>query len=244
MRADRQQRLQQVMADLQHQWGPNALYQLVRTEAPLGLSTGFPDLDKLTGSGGIARGRITEIRGVPTSGMLTLALGTVVSAQAGGDYAAYLDLSRTFNPVFAEQRGVALDRLIVVWPPTPGQALDIAYGLTAQRVVGLLVVDAVNDLLDAKLSLSASLRQITSALAASPTALLFLTTLYPDRPEPVDQALAYYASLRLELRRTGWKRRRGHIVGYTTCATVQKNKLASPGQHTSLHFTLSDEPRP
>jgi recombination protein RecA len=242
--ADRKKRLDQVVADLQRQWGTNALYQLVHVDTHPGLSTGFAHLDEITGSSGIPRGRISELRGVPTSGMITLAFKTIVSAQAGGDYVAYLDLGRTFNPVFAEQCGVRLDLLVITWPPSPSQALDIAYGLVASRAVGLVVVDAVNDLLDARLSLSPILRQITGALTASPTTLLFLTTLYPDQPEPVDQALAFYASLRLELRRTAWIRRRGQIVGYTTRATVRKNKLAPSDQHTVLSFHLSGELRP
>jgi len=170
------------------------------------ISTSFPRLDRaLDGSGGIPRGRITKILGVPTSGMITLTLKIIATAQAQGNLVAYIDLGGTFDPDYAVRCEVSLSHLLLIRPQTGLEGLEIAHTLIASRSIGVLVFDSVAHLFDdphGAQTLSTTLRQFPAALAVSPSALIFLTPLHFGSAMSVDNypsgfALPHYAAVRI-----------------------------------------------
>jgi len=243
-------RLEMTVAAVQRRWGPKALRRLeasaTTAEIPH-IPTGFPDLDKALGIGGVPRGRVTEILGTPTSGMATLALRIIVSAQADGDTAAYLDLGCTFDPDYAARCGVNPARLLLVRPHTGGEALEIAHSLIASGAAGVLVFDSVSQLLaepHGAQAMSAALRRLIGTLAGSPCALIFLTPLYfGDATSlhnyPSGFALPHYAAVRLLIEKERWIRKRRDVRGYQARVTVHKNRLAVVGQQVTIAITFN-----
>ena len=142
--------------------------------------TGFTELDAVLAIGGVPRGGLTELLGMPTAGMPTIALTLIAQAQAAGDLAGYIDLSRTFDAEYAALVGVDLAALLLVRPSSAGDALEIMQALIGSGGVGVLVVDSLALLQsvprDAML-LARALRVLSGTLARSPCALLALTTL-------------------------------------------------------------------
>jgi len=247
-------RLEMAVAAIQKKWGPRALRRVgsedMAAEIPH-IPTGFPALDEALGIGGVPRGRITEILGVPTSGMTTLALKLVAGAQAEGDVAAYLDLSYSLDPDYAVRCGVALSELLLVRPHGGEEALEIAPSLAASGGVGVLVFDSTSDLLaeGGTWPMSSALRRLVSAVRGSPCAMVFLTGLYFGGAEspanyPTGFDLPRCAALRLLLERERWLRRRRDVRGYTTRVTVIKNKFAPIGASATIAITLENDQIP
>ena len=242
--------LEMTVAAVQLRWGPRALRRLgkdaARPEVPH-IPTGFTSLDNALGIGGIPRGRITEILGVPTSGMTTLALKILANAQSVGDTAVYVDLAHTFDPDYAGRCGVNVKRLLLARPHDSRQALDIVYTLVTRGGVGVLLFDAVTDLFMVARGAWRPinvLQRLVATLAQSPTVLLFLTPLlfgdatsgehYPD-----GFALPHVAAVRLLLERQQWIRRRQDVRGYRAQVTVLKNRLGASGKRVTIAITFN-----
>ncbi len=248
----KRKRLDFVVTALQRRFGPKALQRgqqaLRPAVTPTSIPTGFAKLDQaIDGSGGIPRGRITEILAAPTTGMTTLALKIIAQAQAAGDLAVYLDLAHNFDPDYAVRCEVNLAQLRLVRPPTGAAALEIAYRLLAQRGAGVLIVDATTDLLadpQGAPLLSSALRQLPLVLADSSCALIFLTPLTFGNPMSADNypsgfALPHYAALRLHLKKEKWIEKLNDVRGYEAQVVVLKNQLGRAGHSARIAITFN-----
>jgi recombination protein RecA len=243
-------RLEATVRQLQRRWGPKAIRKLeaAKVEAPIPhIPTGFSKLDKALGIGGIPRSRITELLGPLTSGKTTIALKIVAHAQDGGDQAAYVDLSQTFDADYAFRCGVNLAQLVIVQPHSAREALAIAHSLVSSQGLGVLVFDSVASMLGESPSpqlLSEALRQLVGGLADSACALVFLTSLCFGGPSskhnyPSGFALSHYASVRLLVERERWIKRYGDVRGYGAEIEVLKNKLAPAGKRVRVSITFN-----
>jgi len=242
--------LEMTVLQIQRRWGPKALRRLGASRASAEIPhipTGFRRLDKALGIGGIPRGRITEILGPLTSGKTTMALKIIAHAQSRRYMAAYIDLSRTFDPDYAFRCGVDLKGLLLVRPNSGREALEIANSLALSGGLGVMVFDSVSGLLGETPSpqlMSGALRRITASLADSTCALVFLTSLCFGGPSskgnyPGGFALSHYASVRLLVGKERWIKRYGDIRGYRAEVTVIKNKLAPAGKRVSISITFN-----
>ncbi len=215
------------------------------------ISTGSLGLDIALGVGGLPRGRVIEIYGPESSGKTTLALHVIAEAQKGGGTAAFVDAEHALDPVYAKKLGVNIDELIVSQPDTGEQALEIVDTLVRSNAIDVLVVDSVAALvpraeiegemgdshvgLQARL-MSQSLRKLTGSISRSRCMVIFFNQLRMKigvmygNPETTTggNALKFYASVRLDIRRTGQIKDREEIVGNTTRVKVVKNKVAPP----------------
>ena len=215
------------------------------------ISTGSLGLDIALGIGGLPRGRVVEVYGPESSGKTTLALHAVAEAQKAGGVAAFIDAEHALDPIYARKLGVDVDNLIVSQPDTGEQALEITDTLVRSNAVDILVVDSVAALvpraeiegemgdshvgLQARL-MSQSLRKLTGSISKSKCLVIFINQLRMKigvmygNPETTTggNALKFYASVRLDIRRTGQIKDRDEIVGNTTRVKVVKNKLAPP----------------
>jgi recombination protein RecA len=242
----------ELIAIVQRRWGARAL-RLLRDslEAPAVLSTGFAELDRALAIGGMPRGRVTELLGTPTSGMTTIALTLMARAQAQGDLAGYIDLSKTFDAEYAALVGVDLAALLLVRPTSAADALEIMQALIGSGGVGVLVVDALALLQiaprDAML-LEQALRVLPAALAASPCALVALTPL-PYSPEMTrslaftSSLLAHAASIRLHIVREAWLPAEHGPPGCHVRIRVLKHRLAAGEGEAQVLIRFADEGR-
>ncbi|PPR41745.1 MAG: Protein RecA [Alphaproteobacteria bacterium MarineAlpha5_Bin12] len=215
------------------------------------VSTGSLSLDIALGIGGVPKGRIVEIYGPESSGKTTLALHIVSEAQRGGGNCAFIDAEHALDPVYAKKLGVKLEELLISQPDTGEQGLEIADTLVKSGGVDVLVVDSVAALvpraelegemgdslpgLQARL-MSQALRKLTSSIAKSNTLVIFINQLRMKigimfgSPETTTggNALKFYSSVRLDIRRIGAIKDKDEIVGNQTRVKVVKNKLAPP----------------
>jgi len=248
----KRKRLAATVAAIQRRWGTKALSRGERTLRPPveipHISTSFPSLDQaLAGIGGIPRGRLTELLGAPTSGMATLALKIMASAQPDGQTAVYVDLGRTFDPDYAARCGVNLAQFLLVRPANGLEALEIGHSLIASRGAGVLVFDAVTHLLadpQGAQALSMALRQLLPVLAKSPAVLIFLTPLQfgsamSAANYPSGFALPHYATLRLQLKKEKWIHKGRDVRGYQARVLVLKNKLGQAGRQATIAITFN-----
>ena len=221
------------IAGIHERFGPDVLYKLEKPDSAdiPHLSTGFPGLDKALGIGGIPRGHITELVGMPTSGMRTLALKVIASAHAVGDMAAYIDLSRTFDADYAVRCGVDISNLLLVRPVTLNEAVDMAYSFIANRSLGVLVWD-----LPTGQSNILSLAKLLSPLAQSACACICLSCAW-DAPQ--NTKLAQQAVLRLRITRQAWLKRRRAVRGYRTQVAILKNKFSPLRREVSVTIGFS-----
>jgi recombination protein RecA len=236
---DKADRLNKTLAALQARWGPQALRRLARVETPT-LSSGFRALDQLLGRGGLPRGHVVEIIGRPTSGMATLALRMVAAAQKQqpARQMGYVDLPRTFDPDYAARCGVALERLVLIHPPSLPASLPLLHDLIASDSLLVVIWDAPRRLLaDQTLAgrLDSTLARLTGSLRRSGSVLLFLTSLPAGGPATLDQypaasPLPHHAAVRLLLQRERWLYRQHDIVGYGAQVLMVKNKLGRTGR--------------
>jgi len=215
------------------------------------VSTGSLGLDIALGVGGLPKGRIVEIYGPESSGKTTLALHTVAEAQKKGGICAFIDAEHALDPVYARKLGVNIDELLISQPDTGEQALEICDTLVRSGAVDVLVVDSVAALvpkaelegemgeslpgLQARL-MSQALRKLTASINKSNTMVIFINQIRMKigvmygSPETTTggNALKFYASVRLDIRRIGAIKERDEVIGNTTRVKVVKNKLAPP----------------
>ncbi len=213
--------------------------------------TGSLGLDIALGIGGLPRGRVIEIYGPESSGKTTLALHAIAEAQKNGGTAAFVDAEHALDPSYAKKLGVNIDELIVSQPDTGEQALEIVDTLVRSNAIDVLVVDSVAALvpraeiegemgdshvgLQARL-MSQSLRKLTGSISRSRCIVIFINQLRMKigvmygNPETTTggNALKFYASVRLDIRRTGAIKDRDEVVGNTTRVKVVKNKVSPP----------------
>ena len=250
---DRQKALEAALAQIDRAFGKGSAMKLGSREAMEieAISTGSLGLDIALGIGGLPRGRIIEIYGPESSGKTTLALHAIAEAQKNGGTAAFVDAEHALDPVYAKKLGVDIDELIVSQPDTGEQALEIVDTLVRSNAIDVLVVDSVAALvpraeiegemgdshvgLQARL-MSQALRKLTGSISKSRCMVIFINqvrmkigVMYGN-PETTTggNALKFYASVRLDIRRTGQIKDKEDIIGNTTKVKVVKNKVAPP----------------
>jgi len=250
---ERQKALEAALAQIDRAFGKGSAMRLGSKETMQveTISTGSLGLDIALGVGGLPRGRVIEIYGPESSGKTTLALHVIAEAQKGGGTAAFVDAEHALDPVYAKKLGVNIDELIVSQPDTGEQALEIVDTLVRSNAIDVLVVDSVAALvpraeiegemgdshvgLQARL-MSQSLRKLTGSISRSRCMVIFINQLRMKigvmygNPETTTggNALKFYASVRLDIRRTGQIKDREEIIGNTTRVKVVKNKVAPP----------------
>ena len=250
---DRQKALEAALAQIDRAFGKGSAMKLgSREKMEIDTTpTGSLGLDIALGVGGLPRGRVIEIYGPESSGKTTLALHAIAEAQKTGGAAAFVDAEHALDPVYAKKLGVDIDELIVSQPDTGEQALEIVDTLVRSNAVDVLVIDSVAALvpraeiegemgdqlpgLQARL-MSQALRKLTGSISRSRCTVIFINqvrmkigVMYGN-PETTTggNALKFYASVRLDIRRTGQIKDRDDIVGNTTRVKVVKNKVAPP----------------
>jgi recombination protein RecA len=248
--SDKKRKLETTIAALQDRWGSKAIGRLPadRTSAFPHVSTGFPTLDETLVIGGLPRGRISEISGIPSSGMATLTLKIIANAQARKSMAVYIDLERGFDPDYAARCGLVLEQLVLVRPHDFPQALAILQDFVLGEGVTMLVFDAPAELLRESQQaqvLAATLGRLIAPLGRTQCVLLFLMSLPANSlpgpvGKPVNSALAHFATIRLFIRRERWVYRDQDIGGYQAQVLVVKNKLGPAGKQTSIDVNFYD----
>jgi len=215
------------------------------------ISTGSLGLDIALGVGGLPRGRVVEIYGPESSGKTTLTLHVIAEAQKKGGVCAFVDAEHALDPVYARKLGVKLDDLLISQPDTGEQALEITDTLVRSGAIDVLVIDSVAALtpraeiegemgesqpgLQARL-MSQALRKLTASISRSNTMVIFINQIRMKigvmygSPETTSggNALKFYASVRLDIRRIGAIKEREQVVGNQTRVKVVKNKVAPP----------------
>ncbi len=250
---DRQKALEAALAQIDRAFGKGSAMKLGSREAMEieSVSTGSLGLDIALGIGGLPKGRVIEIFGPESSGKTTLTLHAIAEVQKLGGTAAFIDAEHALDPAYAKKLGVNIDELIVSQPDTGEQALEIADTLVRSNAVDVLVIDSVAALvpraeiegemgdshvgLQARL-MSQALRKITGSISRSNCMVIFINQIRMKigvmygSPETTTggNALKFYASVRLDIRRIGQIKDREEIVGNTTRVKVVKNKVAPP----------------
>jgi recombination protein RecA len=250
---ERERALEAALAQIDRAFGKGSAMKLGSREAIQieAISTGSLGLDIALGIGGLPKGRVVEIFGPESSGKTTLTLHAIAEAQKAGGTAAFIDAEHALDPVYAKKLGVDVDNLIVSQPDTGEQALEIADTLVRSNAVDILVIDSVAALvpraeiegemgdthvgLQARL-MSQALRKITGSISRSNCLVIFINQIRMKigvmygSPETTTggNALKFYASVRLDIRRTGQVKDREDIVGNATRVKVVKNKVAPP----------------
>ena len=245
--------LDAAMAQIERAFGKGSIMRMGArpTEAIEVIPSGSLGLDMALGIGGLPRGRIVEIYGPESSGKTTLALHAIAEAQKRGGTCAFLDAEHALDPGYARKLGVDVDNLLISQPDAGEQALEIADTLVRSGAIDVLVIDSVAALvpraelegemgdshvgLHARL-MSQALRKITGSVSRSNTLLIFLNQIRLKigvmfgNPETTTggNALKFYASVRMEIRRIGQIKEREEVVGNQTRVKVVKNKVAPP----------------
>ena len=245
--------LKSIMKDIEKQWGDGAIMCLGDNprEHVDTISTGSLTLDIALGIGGLPVGRIVEIYGPESSGKTTLTLHAIADCQRKGGTAAFIDAEHALDPVYAKNLGVDIDKLLVSQPDTGEQALEIADTLVRSGAIDLVVIDSVAALtpkaeidgemgdshvgLQARL-MSQALRKLTGHIKRSNTMVIFINQLRMKigvmfgNPETTTggNALKFYSSVRLDIRRVGAIKKGDELIGNETKVKVVKNKMAPP----------------
>ena len=251
---DKTKALDAALSQIERAFGKGSIMRLGANEQVVEIATvptGSLGLDIALGVGGLPRGRIVEIYGPESSGKTTLALHTVAEAQKKGGICAFVDAEHALDPVYARKLGVDLENLLISQPDTGEQALEICDTLVRSGAIDVLVVDSVAALtpraeiegemgdslpgLQARL-MSQALRKLTASISRSNTMVIFINQIRMKigvmfgSPETTTggNALKFYASVRLDIRRIGQVKDRDEVVGNQTRVKVVKNKLAPP----------------
>ena len=250
---DKDKALEQVMADIEKQFGKGAIMKL-GSDSHLNIETissGSLALDIALGVGGYPKGRIIEIYGPESSGKTTFALSAIAEVQKQGGRAAFIDAEHALDPVYAKNLGVKIDELLLSQPDTGVQALEICEALVRSEAVSIVVIDSVAALVpqaeidgemgDAHVGLQArlmsqALRKLSGTINKTKTTAIFINQLREKvgimfgNPEttPGGRALKFYASVRLDIRRGEAIKQGDKIIGNRTNIKVVKNKVAPP----------------
>ena len=205
------------------------------------IHTGFPALDAILGPGGLPRSASVAIRGDGSSGRTTLSLRVAAEAQAAGSVVAWLDLSRSFDPVEAVARGIRLEWLVVITPASLDEGLSIAGSLLAGRSVDMLVLDLPGGRLartDRPARIADRLHRLAALARRAETLLLILDA--PGLAGGLATAVAQSTGIRLELARRSWVRLGRDVVGQRTEALVAHNRHGPPGRRVTLRILYAD----
>ena len=251
---DKHKALDAALAHIEKQFGKGSIMKLGANDQSMdveAISTGSLGLDIALGIGGLPRGRVIEIYGPESSGKTTLALHVVAEAQRNGGVCAFVDAEHALDPVYARKLGVNVAELLISQPDTGEQALEIADTLVRSGAVTILVIDSVAALtpkaelegemgdslpgLQARL-MSQALRKLTGSISKSGCMVIFINQIRMKigvmfgNPETTTggNALKFYASVRLDIRRIGQIKERDEVVGNQTRVKVVKNKVAPP----------------
>ena len=251
--SEKEKALQNALAGINRNFGQGAIMLMseqARRKIDV-ISTGSLAIDVALGVGGLARGRIVEIFGPESSGKTTLALHAIACAQRAGGNAVLIDAEHAFDPAYGAKLGIQMDRLWVSQPDFGEQALDIAEALIASNAVDIIVIDSVAALVplaelegemgDQQIGLlarmmSKALRKLTAACGKSRTCLVMINQIRErigvmfGNPETTTggRALKFFASQRIEVRRTAQIKDGEEVIGVGARVTVVKNKLAPP----------------
>ncbi|HZT24780.1 MAG TPA: recombinase RecA [Pseudolabrys sp.] len=251
---DKSKALSAALSQIERQFGKGSVMRLGKNDKAMdieAISTGSLGLDIALGIGGLPRGRVVEIYGPESSGKTTLALHTIAEAQKKGGICAFVDAEHALDVVYARKLGVNTDDLLISQPDAGEQALEIADTLVRSGAIDVLVVDSVAALVprselegemgdsqpgsQARL-MSQALRKLTASISKSRTMVIFINQIRMKigvmygSPETTSggNALKFYASVRLDIRRIGAIKERDEVVGNQTRVKVVKNKLAPP----------------
>jgi recombination protein RecA len=251
---DKSKALDAALSQIERNFGKGSIMRLGKGNRPIEIetvSTGSLGLDIALGIGGLPRGRVVEIYGPESSGKTTLALQCIAEAQKKGGICAFVDAEHALDPVYARKLGVNIDDLLISQPDAGEQALEIADTLVRSGAIDVLVVDSVAALvpraelegemgdqqpgLQARL-MSQALRKLTASINRSNTMVIFINQIRMKigvmygSPETTSggNALKFYASVRLDIRRIGSVKERDEVIGNQTRVKVVKNKLAPP----------------
>ena len=251
---ERQRALDLALAQIEKQFGKGSIMKLGEAGAKLAvevISTGALAVDLALGVGGVPRGRVVEIYGPESSGKTTLGYHIIAEAQRGGGVAAFIDAEHALDPNYAKSVGVNIDNLLLSQPDSGEQALEIAETLVRSGAVDVIVVDSVAALVpkaelegemgDAHMGLQArlmsqALRKLVGAISRSHTTVVFINQIREKlgvmwgSPETTTggRALKFYASVRMEIRRTENIKIGEEVKGMRARVKIVKNKLASP----------------
>lgn len=253
MDANRKKALDAALSQIERQFGKGAVMRMgdQPREAIPAVSTGSLGLDIALGIGGLPYGRIVEIYGPESSGKTTLTLQVIAEAQKQGKTCAFVDAEHALDPIYAEKLGVDVDALLVSQPDTGEQALEIADMLVRSNAVDVIVVDSVaaltpkaeieGDMGDAHVGLQArlmsqALRKLTGSVKNANCLMVFINQIRMKigvmfgNPETTTggNALKFYSSVRLDIRRTGAVKQGDEVVGNETRVKVVKNKVSPP----------------
>ena len=251
---DRNVALESAIGQIEKAFGKGSVMKLGNSGVNLdvqAISTGSLGLDVALGIGGLPKGRIVEIYGPESSGKTTLALHVVAEAQKSGGTCAFVDAEHALDPVYAKKLGVNIDDLLISQPDAGEQALEIADTLVRSGAISVLVIDSVaalvpraeleGDMGDSHMGLQArlmsqALRKLTSSISKSNCLVIFINQIRQKigimfgNPETTSggNALKFYASVRLDIRRIGAIKDKDDIIGNQTRVKVVKNKVAPP----------------
>ena len=251
---DKTKAIDAALSQIERQFGKGSIMRLGKNQKAVEIETvptGSLGLDIALGVGGLPRGRVIEIYGPESSGKTTLTLHVIAEAQKKGGVCAFVDAEHALDPIYARKLGVKLDDLLISQPDTGEQALEITDTLVRSGAIDVLVIDSVAALtpraeiegemgesqpgLQARL-MSQALRKLTASISRSNTMVIFINQIRMKigvmygSPETTSggNALKFYASVRLDIRRIGAIKEREQVVGNQTRVKVVKNKVAPP----------------